>query len=103
MATGFIGGKSNKTHPISYISSNVYHYSSKNLLEMSSGQQLHKMKTAIFLLLAVFSFYGSLKAQTLYVDAQKGRDDARGTLDAPLASLQEAMALAGDFSGNDPE
>jgi hypothetical protein len=60
------------------------------------------MKTAIFLLLTSFIFCGGLKAQTLYVDAQKGRDDARGTLDAPLASLQEAVALAGDFSGNDP-
>lgn len=60
------------------------------------------MKTVLFLMLTVFIFCGGLSAQTLYVDAQKGRDDARGTLEAPLASLQQAVALAGDFSGNDP-
>lgn len=60
------------------------------------------MKTSIFLLLTVFIFFGGLKAQTLYVDAHKGSDSAAGTLAAPLASLQKAAELAGDFSGNDP-
>ncbi len=44
----------------------------------------------------------SAKAQTLYVDPLKGNDVSAGTVLAPLVSLQKAVAIAGDFSGNQP-
>ena len=60
-------------------------------------------KTLPFLILLIYSCSASkLNAQTLYVDAQKGKDDASGTLSAPLASLQKAIAIAKGFSGNEP-
>lgn len=42
-----------------------------------------------------------MQAQTVYVDAIKGRDEARGTIVDPLASLEKAVALASGFSGNE--
>jgi len=54
------------------------------------------------LLITLFVIRSSLNAQILYVDAKKGSDDASGMLDAPLASLQKAVAIAKEFSGNEP-
>ncbi len=51
------------------------------------------------LLLALVS---PLPAQVVYVDAVKGREEAKGTLTDPLASLEKAVALAGSFTGNEP-
>ncbi len=56
----------------------------------------------ILLIAAVFFMTQSLRAQTLYVDGLKGSDAAAGTPSTPLASLQKAVALAKDFSGNEP-
>ncbi|MVM30872.1 hypothetical protein GO755_12590 [Spirosoma sp. HMF4905] len=43
-----------------------------------------------------------LSAQTLYVDATRGKDEAKGTITDPVASLDKAVALAHDFTGNEP-
>ncbi|HMH23002.1 MAG TPA: hypothetical protein VK563_14545 [Puia sp.] len=43
--------------------------------------------------------YTGAIAQTLYVDAVKGKDGASGTLSEPLASLQQAVTLAKAFTG----
>jgi len=60
------------------------------------------MKTSLTLLLVLFGLSGRLSAQTLYVDGQKGSDSARGIISAPLKSLQKAVEIAKDFSGNEP-
>jgi hypothetical protein len=59
------------------------------------------MKTVGLLVIALFAGC-CVVAQTIYVDAQKGSDGAKGTVNAPLASLQQAAALARQFSGNEP-
>ena len=63
----------------------------------------NKMKfSVVLLLLFAFAFCDRLAAQTIYVDVQKGKDDAAGTLAAPLQTLQKAVQLANDLSGNEP-
>lgn len=44
----------------------------------------------------------SSTAQTIYVDAIKGRDEAKGTITDPFNSLEKAAALASGFSGKEP-
>lgn len=41
-------------------------------------------------------------AQTLFVDPVKGRDNATGTMNDPLLSLDKAVNRAGDFTGKEP-
>lgn len=53
----------------------------------------------IILLLSVAR---NLNAQVVFVDAVKGREEAKGTITDPLASLEKAIALASDFTGNEP-
>ena len=60
------------------------------------------MKNYVFLTTILFACFSKTSAQTLYVDALKGRDDAKGTAAEPLASLQKAVATATNFSGNEP-
>lgn len=56
-----------------------------------------------FLLLVLFFFLkGGLYAQTIYVDAVKGKEEAKGTITDPFASLEKAVALASTFSGSEP-
>jgi len=43
-----------------------------------------------------------LCAQTLYVDAVKGKDGAKGTVNDPLSSLERAVTIANGFSGDGP-
>ncbi|QEM07900.1 hypothetical protein DIU31_031975 [Mucilaginibacter rubeus] len=52
-----------------------------------------------FAILFIFSVC-SAEAQSLYVDPLKGNDQATGTLTEPLASLDKAVSLAKDFTGN---
>lgn len=44
----------------------------------------------------------TLQAQTLYVDAVNGTDSALGTLTAPVASIDKAVALAHELTGEKP-
>ncbi|MEP7371839.1 MAG: right-handed parallel beta-helix repeat-containing protein [Chitinophagaceae bacterium] len=56
-----------------------------------------------FIIPVLFSLIASgLYAQTIYVDAVKGRPEARGAIADPLPSLEQAVMLAGGFSGNEP-
>jgi hypothetical protein len=48
-----------------------------------------------------FLFLQRLDAQTLFVDPVKGSDQADGTREAPLASIEKARELAGGFSGKE--
>lgn len=43
-----------------------------------------------------------LHAQTVYVDAVKGREEAAGTAADPLLSIEKAVTLAGSFTGDEP-
>lgn len=43
-----------------------------------------------------------LNAQTLYVDPVKGKDEAKGTMGDPLASLEKAVSMAARFAGDEP-
>ena len=45
---------------------------------------------------------GEARAQTRYVDAVNGRPAGTGTPAAPLASLEQAVALAQEFTGQEP-
>ena len=51
-------------------------------------------------LLALKSNHAS--AQTLYVDAQKGKTNAKGTIKDPFLTLDEAVAKTNTFTGNQP-
>lgn len=53
------------------------------------------------LAISIFSL-SQLNAQTLYVDAVNGKDNASGTQASPVASIEKAVALVHDFSGNEP-
>lgn len=44
----------------------------------------------------------SVKAQTLYVDAIKGKQEATGKADDPLSSLEKVISMTNNFSGNEP-
>ncbi|HEY9004041.1 MAG TPA: hypothetical protein VIM89_21970 [Mucilaginibacter sp.] len=52
--------------------------------------------------LACVLIAGSAKSQTLFVDAVKGNDDAKGTVAEPLRSLERAATVASTFTGNEP-
>ncbi|WP_460958316.1 hypothetical protein [Spirosoma litoris] len=65
--------------------------------------QVNNMSKLLFLVISLWvSFLFPLSAQTLYVDVTRGNDAAKGTLSDPLASLDKAVTLARDFSGNEP-
>ena len=59
-------------------------------------------KTNFLSIVLFFLLTNSVKAQTIYVDAVKGRSDARGNITDPFSSLESAVALAGSFSGKEP-
>ena len=44
----------------------------------------------------------SAKSQTLFVDAIKGNDDAKGTVTEPLRSLERSVAITNTFAGDKP-
>ncbi|MDB5091040.1 MAG: hypothetical protein JWR09_5034 [Mucilaginibacter sp.] len=61
---------------------------------------MNKLKfLSIIILLATSP---GLNAQTLYVDALKGKDVAKGTQTDPLLSIEKAVTIANTFSGNEP-
>lgn len=43
-----------------------------------------------------------LRAQTLYVDAVNGKEQAKGTVTDPLSTLERAMTIANKFAGDQP-
>ncbi len=55
----------------------------------------------LFTVLFVFNTTVSM-AQTVYVDAQKGKNNASGTLTDPILSLDEAVLKTNSFKGNKP-
>ena len=59
-------------------------------------------KQTFFFAVLLFFAAGRLSAQVVYVDAAKGREEAKGTATDPLSSLEKAVALAGSFTGNEP-
>ena len=64
---------------------------------------MHSLNKLLFFCTVFWLFAaGRLSAQVLYVDAAKGREEAKGTATDPLASLEKAVALAGSFTGNEP-
>ena len=57
----------------------------------------------IVMLLIVFAFQSSATmGQTLYVDAQKGKNNAKGTITDPILTLDEAVLKTNSFKGNEP-
>ena len=61
---------------------------------------MNKLKFLLIIILLAASV--QLNAQTLYVDALKGKDVAKGTQTDPLLSIEKADAIANTFSGNEP-
>ncbi|GAB4011774.1 hypothetical protein GCM10028808_26160 [Spirosoma migulaei] len=60
------------------------------------------MSKLLFLSISLWvSFLLPASAQTLYVDATRGKDEANGTATDPIASLDKAVALARDFTGTE--
>lgn len=62
------------------------------------------LRVGIFVTLLVLTLCSGTKsfAQTLYVDAANGKDGAKGTIDTPLANLEEAVKLTHNFKGDQP-
>jgi hypothetical protein len=58
------------------------------------------MKRSIITLLLASTLTTWSTAQTLFVDHSNGHDNAKGTIDAPLASLRKAVALTRTSTGN---
>jgi len=57
----------------------------------------------MFVFLILFAFETSeTMAQTLYVDAQKGKNNAKGTISDPILSLDEAVLKTNRFNGKEP-
>lgn len=58
----------------------------------------------LFLFLTILLFLSASRAdaQTIFVDAVKGKDGAKGTLTDPFASLEKAIHLASGFTGKEP-
>ncbi len=59
------------------------------------------MNKFIFTVLALVTSI-CLGAQTIYVDVSKGKDQNSGSMTEPLASLQRAVFMAEQYTGNDP-
>ena len=71
-----------------------------NLLFVSNSQaSIHRVCLVVVLFFSGVST--NLSAQTIYVDVVKGRYEAKGTLMDPLPGLEQAVALASNFSGNE--
>jgi hypothetical protein len=62
--------------------------------------KLVQLKFLTFVILLILSV--PLSAQTLFVDAVRGNDDAPGTVNAPLASLEKAVNQANKFRSDEP-
>jgi hypothetical protein len=61
------------------------------------------MNKIVFLTISLWgSFLLSVNAQTLYVDAVRGKEEAKGTAIDPIASLEKAVSLTREFSGTEP-
>lgn len=48
----------------------------------------------------IFCALTQVKAQTLYVDAVKGKDDGNGSITSPLKNLEKAIAITNTYSGH---
>ncbi len=67
-------------------------------MKANTSQRIYK---PIILLCTIFLALGNqLFAQTLYVDAAKGNDQASGAVNAPLASLEQAVLKTNSFTEN---
>jgi hypothetical protein len=65
--------------------------------------KIKEMYKLTFLSIAVFCGLSlHLFGQTIYVDAVKGNDNAKGTAIAPFLSLEKAVTTANEFTGNEP-
>ncbi|ASU34669.1 hypothetical protein [Mucilaginibacter xinganensis] len=54
------------------------------------------------LIIALMTLSLHLNAQTLYVDALKGKGVAKGTQTDPLLSIEKAVTIVNTFSSNEP-
>jgi len=59
-------------------------------------------KLFVFFAMFLFGFGPWLQAQSLYVNSSTGSDNAAGTREHPLKSLDRAVMAAKDFSGTKP-
>lgn len=53
-------------------------------------------------ILLFLSVAGPIHAQTLFVDANKGKDNNRGTKDNPIKTLDRAVKIANSYDGQQP-
>jgi hypothetical protein len=59
-------------------------------------------KLKILSIITLFASCMQLNAQTLYVDAVKGKDVAKGTITDPLLSIEKAITIANSFNNDQP-
>src|ERR1700679_1790809 len=60
------------------------------------------MKKSMLIAALIFAMGQNLRAQSLYVNSSTGSDDAAGTREHPLKSLDQAAKAAKKFSGTMP-
>jgi hypothetical protein len=62
-----------------------------------------KYHVALVFLLVFLSFLSNrISGQTLYVDAQKGKNNATGAINDPILTIDEAIAKTNSFTSRDP-
>ena len=65
--------------------------------------KIKEMYKLTFLSIVIFCGLSShLFGQTIYVDAVKGNDNAKGTATTPFFSLEKAVTTANEFTGDEP-
>jgi hypothetical protein len=58
---------------------------------------------ASLILMFLFTLsYKKAEAQTIFVDALNGKDNAKGSMQDPLASIEKAVSIANNFEGAQP-
>src|SRR3974390_1004034 len=60
------------------------------------------MKQQLLFLIGMLCLTNYLFSQTIYVDVIKGSRKGAGTITDPLAGVEQAIALASTFSGDEP-
>jgi len=70
----------------------------KNILNPYTSKKLYVIITAMVVLLIFRS--ASIFGQTLYVDAHKGKNNAKGSVNDPILTLDEAVSKTNSFKGN---
>lgn len=81
---------------------NLYHQNQTKMKTRKITIACYRKILTLLFLFVTFHISGNLHAQTICVDAVKGKAEAKGTAADPLASLEEAVNRTNSFSGQEP-